>query len=53
MPDDNQSQDVVIAPVAETPAPAPEPVPAPIEPESSQPDGSKPSDLPQKPQNRL
>lgn len=33
-------------PVAETPAPAPEPVPTPVEPESSQPNGSTPTDLP-------
>lgn len=46
MPDDNQSQDVVTPSVAETPAPAPEPAPTPVVPESSQMDGSKPSDLP-------
>jgi len=33
-------------PVTETPAPAPEPAPAPVEPESSQPNGSTPTDLP-------
>ncbi len=33
-------------PVAETPAQAPEPVPTPVEPESSQPNGSTPTDLP-------
>jgi hypothetical protein len=33
-------------PVAETPVQAPEPAPTPVEPESSQPNGSKPTDLP-------
>jgi hypothetical protein len=33
-------------PVAETPVQTPEPVPAPVEPESSQPNGSMPTDLP-------
>ena len=40
--DQNTSSD----PVAETPVQAPEPAPTPVEPESNQPNGSTPTDLP-------
>jgi hypothetical protein len=42
--DDNQNTSS--EPVMETPVQAPEPAPTPIEPESSQPNGSTPTDLP-------
>jgi hypothetical protein len=39
-------QNIPSEPVAEAPVQAPEPAPAPVEPESSQPNGSTPTDLP-------
>ena len=39
-------QNTPSAPVAEAPVQAPEPAPTPVEPESSQPNGSTPTDLP-------
>jgi len=42
----DDDQNIPVAPVAETPAQTPEPVPTPVEPESSQPNGSTPIDLP-------
>jgi hypothetical protein len=42
----DDDQNIPAAPVAEVPAQAPEPAPTPVEPESSQPNGSTPTDLP-------
>jgi hypothetical protein len=42
----DDDQNIPAAPVAEVPTPAPEPVPTPVEAESSQPNGSTPTDLP-------
>jgi hypothetical protein len=42
----DDDQNIPVAPVAETPAQTAEPVPTPVEPESSQPNGSTPIDLP-------
>jgi hypothetical protein len=42
----DDDQNTPSEPIAETPAPAPELAPTPVEPESSQPNGSTPTDLP-------